>query len=206
PVGTTVTIYGTGFSATPASNVVKFNGTTTTVLTASTTVLTANVPVGATTGTISVTVAGTTATSAAIFTVGTGSAPTLASFSPAVAGYGATVTLTGTNYDTTPANNRVAFAAAIGVVNTATATTLTLPVSASAQTGKLSVSTALGQATSAQELFVAPSGVIAADIQYTGRITVNGPTVAASITTTSPPIRADLNYFIVDARFLLPSG
>ncbi len=184
PVGTTVTIYGTGFSATPASNVVKFNGTTTTVLTASTTVLTANVPVGATTGTISVTVAGTTATSAAIFTVGTGSAPTLASFSPAVAGYGATVTLTGTNYDTTPANNRVAFAAAIGVVNTATATTLTLPVSASAQTGKLSVSTALGQATSAQELFVAPSGVIAADIQYTGRITVNGPTVAASITTT----------------------
>ena len=33
PVGTTVTIYGTGFSATPASNTVKFNGTTATVLT-----------------------------------------------------------------------------------------------------------------------------------------------------------------------------
>lgn len=41
PIGTTVTIYGTGFSATPASNIVKFNGTTATVLTASTTVLTA---------------------------------------------------------------------------------------------------------------------------------------------------------------------
>ena len=38
PVGTTVTIYGTGFSTTPASNTVKFNGTTATVLTASTTV------------------------------------------------------------------------------------------------------------------------------------------------------------------------
>lgn len=36
PVGTTVTIYGTGFSATPASNTVKLNGTTATVLTAST--------------------------------------------------------------------------------------------------------------------------------------------------------------------------
>jgi YD repeat-containing protein len=36
PVGATVTIYGTGFSVTPASNTVKFNGTTPTVLTAST--------------------------------------------------------------------------------------------------------------------------------------------------------------------------
>ena len=34
PVGTMVTIYGTGFSATPASNMVKFNGTTAAVLTA----------------------------------------------------------------------------------------------------------------------------------------------------------------------------
>jgi YD repeat-containing protein len=183
PVGTTVTIYGTGFSATPSSNTVKFNGTTTTVLTASTTVLTANVPTGATTGTISVTVSGTTATSTSVFTVGTGAAPTLSSFSPAVAGYGETLTLTGTNYDPTPANDRVAFSGAIGVVTTATATTLTLPVPASAQTGKLSVSTALGQVTSTQELFVAPSGVLSTDIQYTGRITVNGPTVAASITT-----------------------
>ena len=86
PVGTSVIIYGTGFSATPASNTVKFNGTTTTVRTASTTVLTANVPAGATTGTISVTVAGVTATSVAVFTVGTGAAPTLSGFNPAVAG------------------------------------------------------------------------------------------------------------------------
>jgi YD repeat-containing protein len=50
PAGTTVTIYGTGFSATPASNVVKFNGTTATVLTASTTILTVTVPAAATSG------------------------------------------------------------------------------------------------------------------------------------------------------------
>ncbi len=183
PVGTTVTIYGTGFSATPASNVVKFNGTTATVATASTTVLTANVPAGATTGTISVTVGGVTATSSASFTVGTGAAPTLSSFSPAVAGYGETVTLTGTNYDPTLINNRVAFTAAIGAVATATSTTITVPVPGSAQTGSLSVSTPQGKATSAQEFYVAPPGVVAADIQYTGRITVNGSTVVASITT-----------------------
>lgn len=183
PVGTTVTIYGTGFSATPASNTVKFNGTTTSVLTATTTVLTANVPAGATNGPISVTVAGVTATSASNFTVGVGGAPTLSTFSPAVGNYGATVTLTGTNYDTTPVNNRVAFAGAIGPVATATSTTITVPVPGSAQTGFLSVSTPQGQATSATEFFVAPTGVVAADIQYTGRITVNGSTVAASIPT-----------------------
>ncbi len=183
PVGTTVTIYGTGFSATPASNTVKFNGTTTSVLTATTTVLTANVPVGASNGPISVTVAGVTATSASNFTVGVGGAPTITSFSPAVGNYGATVTLTGTNYDTTPINNRVAFAGAIGAVATAASTTLAVPVPGSAQTGFLSVSTPQGRATSATEFFVAPPGVVAADIQYTGRITVNGPTVVASIPT-----------------------
>ena len=183
PVGTSVTIYGTGFSATPSSNTVQFNGTTATVLTASTTVLTTTVPSGATTGTLSVTVAGTMATSAAAFTVGTGAAPTLSSFSPAVASYGATVTLTGTNYDTTLINNRVAFAAAIGAVATATTTTLTVPVPGSAQTGPIAVSTTQGKATSTQEFYVAPSGVVATDVQYTGRIVVNGTTVAASITT-----------------------
>lgn len=185
PVGTTVTIYGTGFSATPASNTVMFNGTTATVLTASTTVLTANVPAAATTGPISVTVGGITATSAASFTVGTAGAPTLAGFSPAVGNYGATVTLTGTNYDTTVINNRVAFAGAIGAVDTATGTTLTLPVPSTAQTGPLSVSTFNGQATSSQEFYVAPPGVVATEVQYTGRITVDGPTAVASITTTN---------------------
>ena len=130
---------------------------------------------------VSVTVAGTTATSAANFTIGTGAAPTLSSFSPSVAGYGATVTLTGTNYDTTLINNRVAFTAAIGAVATATTTSITVPVPGSAQTGPISVSTTQGKATSAQEFFVAPPGVVATDIQYTGRITVNGPTVTPSI-------------------------
>lgn len=183
PVGTTVTIYGTGFSATPASNTVKFNGTTATVLTASTTVLTASVPSGATTGPISVTVGANTATSPASFTVGIGSAPTLTGFTPAVGNYGATVTLTGTNYDTTAINDRVAFARAMGAVVTATSTTLTVPVPSTAQTGPISVSTINGQATSAQEFFVAPPGVVSTDVQYTGRVTVDGPTVVASITT-----------------------
>ncbi len=68
-MGTTVTINGTNFSATPANNVVKFNGTVATVTASTSTSITTTVPTGATTGKITVTVASSTATSAGSFTV-----------------------------------------------------------------------------------------------------------------------------------------
>jgi sugar lactone lactonase YvrE len=67
-VGATVTITGTNFSTTASSNVVKFNGTTATVTNATATSLTTTVPVGATTGKITLEVAGKTATSTSDFT------------------------------------------------------------------------------------------------------------------------------------------
>ena len=69
PVGTTVTITGTNFSATPANNILAFNGTSAVAITSTATSITANVPVGATTGPISVTVAGNAANSATNFIV-----------------------------------------------------------------------------------------------------------------------------------------
>jgi hypothetical protein len=48
PIGTTVTITGTGFNATPAQNVVYFGSTKATVSAATTTSITTTVPVGAT--------------------------------------------------------------------------------------------------------------------------------------------------------------
>ena len=56
PVGISVTIRGQGFNANPALDLVKFNGRAATVTSATTTVLVATVPAGATTGPISVTV------------------------------------------------------------------------------------------------------------------------------------------------------
>jgi YD repeat-containing protein len=53
--GTTVHIYGKGFSATPADNQVAFNGTITSVTAATPSTLTVTVPSGATTGPISLT-------------------------------------------------------------------------------------------------------------------------------------------------------
>ena len=56
PIGISVTIRGQGFNANPALDLVKFNGTAATVTSATTSVLVATVPAGATTGPISVTV------------------------------------------------------------------------------------------------------------------------------------------------------
>lgn len=68
-LGETVTLEGQGFGATPADNSVQFNGTAATVISATPTILTVTVPAAATTGPISVTVAGQTAKSATSFTV-----------------------------------------------------------------------------------------------------------------------------------------
>jgi hypothetical protein len=70
PEGTLVTINGTNFSATPSNNSVKFNVTTANVTASTATSITAIVPVGATTGPVTVTTArGGSATSSTNFTV-----------------------------------------------------------------------------------------------------------------------------------------
>lgn len=69
PVGTTITISGTGFSTTPANNTVTFNSTAALVTASTATSITTTVPVGATTGLISVTVNCVTVQSATNFTV-----------------------------------------------------------------------------------------------------------------------------------------
>ncbi len=68
-VGTAVQIVGSGFSPRAADNRVTFNGIQAVVTAASETSLTAGVPAGATTGPVSVTLGGHTATSPGIFTV-----------------------------------------------------------------------------------------------------------------------------------------
>ncbi|HEV8640830.1 MAG TPA: IPT/TIG domain-containing protein [Methylomirabilota bacterium] len=68
-VGTQVSIFGKGFSATAAQNTVTFNGTAATVTEAAPNRITTSVPAGATTGLISVTSPLGTATSPTPFTV-----------------------------------------------------------------------------------------------------------------------------------------
>ena len=87
-VGTNVTIQGFGFSATPADNQVKFNGTAATVISATATSIAATVPTGATTGPVTVTNANGTATSPQAFTILV--PPIISGVNPAVVPQGAT--------------------------------------------------------------------------------------------------------------------
>ncbi|MGH7265475.1 MAG: IPT/TIG domain-containing protein, partial [Candidatus Rokuibacteriota bacterium] len=130
PVGTQVTVSGTGFSATPGSNTVTFNGVTASVTSASTTQLVVTVPTGATTGPIAVTAPGGSATSAEPFTVAAPPIPTIASFTPTLGPVGTAVTVTGTNYETYIPANVVSFAGngSKAAVTSATATSLGVTV------------------------------------------------------------------------------
>lgn len=143
-IGTAVTINGTDFSSTPANNVVKFNNIAATVTASTATTISTTVPAGATTGKITVTLDGTTATSIDDFTVIF--PPTLTSFTPASGlpalstGYvGDEVTITGTNFSATPANNTVKFNGTTATVASSSSTQIKVNVPTGATTGKISV-------------------------------------------------------------------
>ena len=65
--------------------------------------------------------------------------PTITSFSPRTSEVGASVTITGTNFDATPANNIVYFGSVKATVTAATTTSLTVTVPAGAKTASLNV-------------------------------------------------------------------
>ncbi|HLF49046.1 MAG TPA: RHS repeat domain-containing protein, partial [Methylomirabilota bacterium] len=107
-VNATVTLYGTGYSTTPSQNTVKFNGITATVTSSTATSIVTKVPAGATTGPIQVTAPGGSATTSTNFVVATSSGvPTIASFTPGIGVVGSSVTITGTNFDPIPTNDKV---------------------------------------------------------------------------------------------------
>src|SRR6266542_2728714 len=126
PVGTTVTISGTGFSTTPSQNSVAFNGAAATVTSSTATQIVTTVPAAATTGPITVTTPGGSAASATPFTVtATSGTPTITGFSPAIATAGSAVTITGTNFDPSPASDKVKFNGfRLSIVNSASPTTM----------------------------------------------------------------------------------
>ena len=176
PVGTTVTISGTGFSATPASNTVTFNGTGATVSSASTTQLVVTVPSGATTGVISVTAPAGSDSSSSSFSVAAPPTPTITSFSPTVGVAGASVTVTGTNFQTTALNNRLQFNVTGVAPTSSTSTSISTTVPTHTASGKIKVTTPFGQDVSDDDFFVAPSPFVASDVFVTNRMGFNQST------------------------------
>jgi YD repeat-containing protein len=157
-----VTIYGQGFSTTPANNTVTFHGTGAVVASATSNQLLVTVPAGATTGPISVTVGTVNASSVDDFIVtsdANGLPPTIASFSPTLAMANSLITVNGAHF-TAPAGS--VFAGVNSALAPTTPTSdaqLTFNVSATTGSGLVSVITAYGSAQSPQPLIVAPAQV-----------------------------------------------
>ena len=181
PVGSSVTIYGTGFSQTPSANVVKFNGTVAVVSASSSTQISTTVPAGATTGLISVTTASGTVSSSTPFTVGT-DAPIITSFTPASGTTGTTVTISGSNFNTATYGNRVEFNGTRSVVTAASATSITTSVPAAATSGHISNTTSTGKGVSSNYFFIPPAPLTAADVEVFSTMVI-GQTKVVTITT-----------------------
>ena len=164
-VGTEVTITGTGFSATAGENSIAFGNDMFVVassvrasMATDPDTLTVVVPATAKTGTLSVKVLnGTAAISTATFTVTVEEAvaaqPAITSFSPAEGAVGTEVTITGTGFSATADENSIAFgndmfvvASSVRASVAADPDTLTVVVSATAETGILSVKVLNGTA------------------------------------------------------------
>jgi YD repeat-containing protein len=147
PVGTRVTIQGQGFSAVPAENQVGFHGTLAPVLSATDTQLVVTVPPGATTGPITVTVAGNTASSARNFVM----LPSITAINPAFALAGLPLpsvqvqgnNLTGATFTFTPVSGTPVFGPPLVTVTSAaidpTGTSATLQVTMAAPAGSVFV-------------------------------------------------------------------
>ena len=152
PVGTDVTITGTGLTQT---NKVTFGGVAATTLTVnSDTQVTATVPTGAITGKIVVTTPGGTASSSAVFTVV--AAPTVSGFSPTSGPVGTIVVITGSGLTGT---SKVTFGGVVATTFTVDSDTqVTATVPTGAVSGNIAVTTPGGTATSSGIFTVTVSG------------------------------------------------
>jgi hypothetical protein len=141
PVGTTVVIDGNNYLGTTA---VRFNGTSAAFTVNSNTRITTVVPVGATTGMITVTNAAGTAQTERTFTV-TGAAPTIHDLSPNNGPVGTSVTINGSGFTGVTAVRFNGTSASFSVVSS---TRVVAVVPGGATTGRVTLITPAGTATS----------------------------------------------------------
>ena len=163
PTGSSILVYGTKFSATPGSNTVTFTGGAAgTVTAATTTQLTVTVPGGATTGNVTVTSPNGSGTSSTPFTVvAAAQSPSVSGLSATVIDRGSALTVNGSGFSATASDDAVAIAQTRGLVQTASASSLTFNVPTAANSGHVLVGTPNGSTTSSADVFVPPTGYTA---------------------------------------------
>jgi YD repeat-containing protein len=183
-----VTLYGSGFKADVAANTVKFNGKPAIVKDAKVNVLTVKVPAGATTGKITVSNTNGSVTSASDFVVMAGApAPVINGFVPDIGIPGQVVTIAGGNFQPEPADNKVTFAGAFTSVvkdsDSPTSIKIKAPAPQGMHSGRLSVATPYGTATSVDDYYAVPSTSSPSLFEFKARASVDGPVVPVRVTT-----------------------
>lgn len=187
-IGSTVTIYGSGFSSTASENAVAFNDTAATVSSATANTLTVSVPASATTGKIAVTTSAGSATSSTDYIVlSSTTGPGIAGFSPAVGNQGTVVSVTGVNFRPSVADDKVLVGGQLAEVvkdaSSPTTTLLKFTVPSPTASGKIELTTPFGSVLSSADFIAVPSSVSASDVEASTFVAVGGP--AATLTTTT---------------------
>ncbi|MEU9348392.1 RHS repeat-associated core domain-containing protein [Streptomyces sp. NPDC048278] len=185
--GAKVTLSGTGFSPTAAGNTVTFGGKAASVISASATRVVVTVPADAVSGKVAVAVGGASAEAPESFTVP--AAPAITKVEPSSGVAGTDVTLTGSGFAPSISDNVVRFnGGTFAEMVSATDTTLTVRVPpGAATTGKITVQTPDGKATSPGDFTIPLSG--ADDFETTVRASVTGDAVSAAVTTSGKRAR-----------------
>jgi hypothetical protein len=162
PMGTSVTINGTNFIGATS---VAFNGTAANFTVTSGTAIQATVPSGTTTGPLSVTTPGGTATSTNNFIVIP--PPAITSFTPTSGPVGTVVAIGGANFTAATA---VTFNGSAASFTLASDTAIQATVPVGATTGPLSVTTPGGTASSTNDFIVIPAPIITSFTPTNGRV------------------------------------
>jgi hypothetical protein len=158
PVGAAVTITGSGYGSTQGSSTVTFNGVSAgTASNWSGTSITVNVPIGATTGNVVVTV-GTVVSNGLSFTVIL--PPSITSLNPTSGLVGAPVTITGSNFGSTQGSSTVTFnGIGAGTAGSWSGTSITVSVPSGATSGNVVVTTAGGASNGVSFTVIPPPSI-----------------------------------------------
>lgn len=175
--GSQVTLGGSGFSTTSASNAVTFNGIAASVVSSTANQIVVTVPATAVTGAVAVTVGANSVTSAKSFVVQI--PPSLSAFTPSVVNAGATVTVTGVNLEPVSGATQVTVGSAAAQRLSLSATQLALR--APSTSGHIIVTTPYGSVSSVTPLIVAPGATSAANIVSSGLLVTGSGAQALNI-------------------------
>ncbi|SFR29198.1 RHS repeat-associated core domain-containing protein [Lentzea waywayandensis] len=174
PIGSSVEISGAGF--TTQGTTVTFDGINAPVTAATTSRLTVTVPPGVGAGVVRVTANGKTVSSQRPFQVTRNvTAPAITALSTDKGDAGQAITITGTGFDPDVVRNVVRFHQTVARVREASPTRLVVEVPVAASSGKVTVRTPGGEATSVGDFLVAPKGFVSANLVHGDRLTIGTP-------------------------------